>query len=36
MSAVILMGAALWSAGGELLNISQSGSITGHGLRHAG
>lgn len=33
---VILMSAALWSGGEELLNIAASGSIAGHCFRHLG
>lgn len=33
---VILMSAALWSGGEELLNIAESGSVAGHCLRHLG
>ena len=33
---VILMSAALWSGGEELLNLAESGSIAGHCLRHLG
>lgn len=33
---VILMSAALWSGGEELLNLAKSSSIAGHRLRHLG